>query len=879
MIAPSIETLRLYTRPEFDPDTELLAQLTEVRRIDKRRKEDGSDELAVVTAAGAEWLEDAAMRRVIRLNAGGSVDEWMISRIRDNMGATEVEVLCDPLHRILADLGGMEYLESAGGMPKQNLGGINGSISNFLTRFAIPSLEDRDVDWIVPGTIDFTTEQFSHSFDGQTVLALLQHLAKAANGVWRLSRGSNEYEIDVLTELPGSTVWVTQGVNLRRLSRERHREELRTAIRPKGELPPDDTERANIGFNVHPIISVASNTYTVGKHGFLADTTKGPIGEVDQFVGNYLENQAGTREEIVSTTPPRTIEVASAAFVAGDDVSIVKDSNGTLLTELRSPSGLADPDGPGYVQGTVQLPYQGHRNWVRNPNAMQWGVNAPPNTIVGLVNGLHVGVSSIALDNLVLAGGGSANGTVIEGNDVLYEVDGAGASTFLQERIQSDVTIAGGAATVVFANNRTMQDNAVIVIHRIEGRAPLYWDRLPSNAGAPAPHRCTRTAAADVTAQANGAQTNTSHPILDTIVAGTAFEPGWLFNDGETQAWVIGHVTADGGGNAQVPVMGLVTLTDNEAATISKPELGGGSGYAIGHFTHFGSSTTASRLSQDFTVRFVPGITNRLHISVDYVARCLTTGVQFHQTTPNITRPPQLQITDSGGSVLEFADGANWTSAAIGEHRSEILRLDRDITTTTAFKVRVRFPFQDTGGGFANTRPWTWVRFVQVHMGLSATLSQVEGSEANKLFYDGQIVLAAHAQETALYAATTTELGLPADAIDLGYTIRLGVPSMGVTATMLRVVGVSFDPFDLTPEGLIREKQLLLGTAPKYFTDQAGRVITRHFADVNVTTSGGQTARQMVLTSEAPPLEFPQALRFVNPPGSVSDDPPVEPLP
>lgn len=881
MTAPGISNLRLLSGPEFSPTSRLLASIHEVVDIAVQMKDNGTHEMLVTAPVGARWLSHVKARRVIWVRSEGVVTEWMVNRKSDSAGGTEVVIRCDPLHCILADYGVMEFVGTAGGMPFANLGGFNGTVENFLETYAIAALEDRGVDWIVLGTIDFTTEQFTLAFDTLNIQELVARLAKDAHGVWDLVRNeaTSKYEITVLERFAASapTYWSTEGVGLLELVRELDRGDLWTAIRPIGELPDQDEERANIGQAAHPVVAVTNDTITLGKHLYEDDATIGPINEDGQFApvmvestitaypGRYLEAPDGTFHAITTTVAPRTVVVVTgggASFAVGDDAVFVANSSGTLLTELASPSGIATEEF-GFCQGKVQLPYGGHRNRVVNPAWRTWDASAPPVALGAFVQGVHSSATAIVIDGMA-----SHAGLVISVGDV-FHVTGTGVRSL--NTVTTAVTIAaGGTATIPIATARSLTDNIPCLVHVQASRGPSYWDRVSATLNMATPYRSPRVSQATISCLAAGAHagdaTNGAYVSLDGVATNTVIRPGWyVASSAGTPRWVLSSSTVSTDGIARVAVLEPIALADNENVTIGVPEIGEGSGYVAGQFASL-DQTTYPTLSQDVFVRYIPGISNKLWASVDLVARANTVA-QGWTVSANF---PRLSICDSGGSEITGLSADTWTPAAVGEHFSQVLRVAHEVEVSTALKVRFRWHGPTTIGTNAGN-PWLWVRMLQLHMGVSESLAFVDGSEASKLFYDGQVVLDAHKQWPALYRATNLEMaahfGVSPDsrALQLGSAIRIRSTSLGVS-TLLYVVGMQFNPLDP------HVKVLTLGVAPKYITDQFGRIVPkRQRVHIKVDIDAGGQVDKTVLADALPPAAVPTTIRFEGDPGSITN--------
>jgi len=878
MSTPGIANMRLLSAPEFDPTSTILASINEVESVQLSLREDGVHQATIVAPYNATWLSHATARRVVWIKSEGVVTEWLIGRQIKTMGSPKVQVRCDPLHRILTDYGIIEHLITVGGRPLANLGGFQGTVDNFLASYAIPYLVRRGVTWITAGTIDFDEEQFDLSFDGITVMGLVVKCAEEAGAirgsgaVWQLRRDTDHYEIDVLEAFGSATValHLIEGKGILTLVVENDREGLYTAIRPVGALMDGELERASILMASHPVISVSTDTLTVGRHGHEADTTVGPIAENDQFApvmdgattlypGKYLEAPDGTFHKIEDTTAPRTVVLeagSGASFAAGDDVVFVDDADGTGLHEVASPAAVSEWR---YAQGLAPLPYAGHRNWVRNPIWRTWGASAPPDTAAGFVLGNHASDTTIDVDGLETADGTTTFS--VTAGDVLVLFDGSTGHFF--DRITANASVVAGAATLTIGTARSVSDNTPVAIKRTASRTPTYWDRIPADIGHAGPFRQTRTAATSATAQANGAFSGYASAgywmDIDQLTAAHVIEPGSLLDYGAGSfRWILSRSTANGSGQTQIAVWVGPNTSDNASLTIRTANCGaGGSGFVVGH--HASDTGFAAILSQDIYVRFIPNITNKLWIKAEFLGHSAS-------ATGWTGAGPALFLTDSAGTTITSVSASTWTPVAGNEERTETLAVTHTITADLDCKVRFRWHT----GSAPYTLPWVWLKSVQLHMGMDEGVPFVEGSAATALFYAGQLALDVHSQWSALYTATNLEMadafGIEATspALELGTTIRIRSESdSDLDGTLLRVVGVTFNPFDP------REKQLLFGTAPEFFTDvvvRAGKAPL--FVDIEVDLDDTGVVRKVVVPSESPPGDFDGSTRFEGDPGS-----------
>lgn len=873
--------LMMLSAPLFAPFSVPIVALASVISVNMNQKEDGTHELTLTAPVGAAWLEEVKARRVIWVWIDGEVTEWMISRKVDQLGDPTVTVFCDPLHRLLADLGIIEHVEEPGAVPVSNLRGRNGNPENYQYSYSLRHLERRGVDsWIGIGDNDFAQSRLTFSFDGLTVWGLTITLKEKVMGVARLRRDEYErkYLIDILesfVQAGAPEFWLSEGRNLLRLTRDFQREQLRTTVRPQGDVPVGEEQRASIAWATFPVLAVVGDVLTVGRHRYEDDATQGPIWQAGQFAdvlldgeivypGQYAEAPDGTCWKIVDTAVAQTIEVETgggASFAPGDDLRIVADADGTGMTEIPDPIGIQEAAGP--VQGPVEFPLPGHRNYVRNPAWRFWGDDAPPDCATGQINGSPSGTTSIPLDNLELADG-TVPTEIREGDD-LHVVDAGGVVTV--DRIAADVAVVAGACTVTLATARSWSDNTHVFVHLMADRTPEGWDRLPANVGHATPHLAVRSEGETITGELDGA--HAGHTADGGMVslrglsapAGTVIPAGSLFtydSGGLPARWILGRGLVDGAGEARVPVYIPSSASDGAGITILTPPIGGGGfGYVPGQFTS--PSSPAATLSQDFFVKYTPGLLNRLWLSVDVLSRsALGSGWSAN--------PPRAIIANSVGTEIVGLDADLWSPSAPGETFEQILRVAHEIVVSTSLKSRFRW---QSLASLSYQGPWTWPRTIQVHLGMDSGAAFVDGAAAEDLFFQGQAVLAIHAQWGATYRAAEADLAswlgveVSSGVLAIGSVIRLNAQSRGERNVLLRVVGL-----EVSRENPVR--QIILGSAPRHFVDHLRRGSRRTvWVDVDVTVVDGQ-ATQTVLASEEPP---PRGPGFEVPDGGASPGP------
>jgi hypothetical protein len=868
--------IMMLSGPLFAPFSGPVVAVASVISVEMNLAEDGTDELVVTAPVEAAWLGHVQPRRVLWVWIDGEVTEWLVARKQDALGDSTATVHCEPLHRILPDLGIIEHVPAPGSVPMSNQRGVNGRIENFQYTYSQQHLERRGVDgWIGIGENDFPDKTLTFAFDNLTVWGLTTTLRDKVLGVARLRRDTYErrYLIDILesfVQAGAPEFWLSEGRNLFRLIQSFDRSQMRNTIRPVGDLPPGEEQRATISEATFPVIAIAGDVLTVGRHKREDDTNQGPVNSDGQWAdvlidgdivypGQYAQAPDGSCWKIESTTAHRTIDLETgggAAFAVGDHLRIVADADGTGITEIPDPIGIQEARG--VVQGTVELPYLGYRNFARNPDLQKFGDDAPTQVVAGAMDGNHAGATSINLKNL-------PPGLEIKANDVLQGQD-PGTDGF--DRITADATVGGGGTvTVTIATARSGSDNDHAAIWRQQDRDARYWTRLPANAGMAAPLRSLRHNAATLSALANGTHTATRTFVVDGLVPGTFIPPGSIVEPtGFARAWVIEGATVDGGGTATLILLTATSAADNAAVTIRVAELGMGTGYVISHpSSYLIGQSLAPFISQDVWVPYFESGVNKLWATVDIVGMAQQGASGW--TTAGAHRPPRIIIANSGGTELVGANADDWSPGAAGSIFTQTLRLGYDLPSSASLKIQFRWPFNTTTA--LQSHPWVWVRFLQLHRAVEASLPFVNGSAADDLIDHGQALASIHAQWAATYRASEADLAaalnLPSGAPELsfGSVVRLNAHSQGVRHVIQRIVGMKLQRGS-------RVRELTLGSAPRHFVDQLRKVTKRSFVNVSVTVNDDGEARQTALASTDPPVFVP-APGFNIPAGTTQD--------
>lgn len=889
MLRPGIATIQLRDRLEFAPGHGLLASMKHVTGWRISLRDDGTDQLEVRCPPDARYLSKVRMCRFVRLAEPNRVTEWMVNEIVEGVtvrGRETVILRCDPAWRFLADIGIVQHQDTAGGFKTMNLGGFNGTVSNFLDAYPFAELVRKGIDYITRGTVDFQTERFTYSFDASTVLAQIKLATDQAGGFWRWRRDevAHEYKIDVVRSLAGSfeDLWLKEGRNLTGLRRTIQREAFRSAVVPIGDLPPEEPERATLWQNSHPVIAVSGDVVTLGRFLFEDDPTQGPLGEDGQFAdvmsdaispellypAAYLRAKNGTLHKIIGSTMPGDFTLESghgASFAVEDHAQIVADSAGTPLTELPSPVGIR----LAYVQGTLPVAGTlGIRNQVRNALFRAHESGAPPETAAGLVDGNQPADNTILVKQMQTADGND-DFDIVAG-DILLHADG-GVGNFFWDRITTPVSVVAGAATITVTNTHNYTGDRGIMVLRMGGRTAKFFTRLPAEVNHAAPFRVPRATRTDLSALINGAATSWSAGgspwvDIDGLTAGDVIEPGSLLIVGGVGSWILNRAVANGSGQARVVAYLHGAYSDNAAATIKlPPTMGDGSGYAIGQLVGVATGTQA-QLTQDIRHEFIPGAINLLWASVTFVT--------MNASSTGWTTGPRISFLNSSSVEQAGATAPAWTPSPStpGTVLRQTLRVQFQVNADFDGKIRLQWA-SATGDHFND--PWIWIEDLNWNVAtVGPGLPIVDGYQ-DKLWYEGQLALQLAVQGTASWSGSYVELERAFGAVQASRLVSPGsivrVRSKQIPEAdniILRCLTVDYD-------GQTQERHVTLGARLDLFHDLIARF---RAPTIYVNLPAAAAEPQTILAATAPSPGQLGANRFVVPQGtSESGTPPIAP--
>ena len=871
------DILRVFETPQFGAagtDARYPRTIAEIANVQVQYALDGSDTLTFSVPASDDMIDLLTARKVVRLaipDEGES--EWLISRTSQAIGPAGQGVLrveCDPIRVVMSDAGIVEKVVT-GNTSYTNLGGINGSIENYLATFVIPHLTRRGYSWIEIGDID-SAQQFDYSFEAQTATTVIEELVKQVGHEWQLRRDepNSRYLIDIVERIGEviTDIQAREGSNILELVSQRNREQLFTSIRPIGNTRPDRQEPANLGLAAWRVTDVTGDDVSVEPHfGGI-----GAIIEDGQHVGLYLQAVLGTYHLIEgSVEATQTFELptgAGALFAVGDSVTIVADSSGTWLSSVESASGVAQF---GFVQGKIASNHFVERQYLRNPNLDLPSASAA--IASGRVDGNYTDATVIDFKDL------PPNFDFGDGVYVVWANLGVRISTGAV-----GATSGTGTITITVTDAWTIPNNAsVAIIQRQTSTTDFTPLRYTAADGNFVGHKWTPAAEINETANVDGAVSNIARvsvknlPPNFVVYAGTNISGGNFRN-----AYVLRDTTTDGSGNVTLDISTVANQANNDPVTLRRPD------WRTNPGTHDGVvlGTTWSRgdvalpgwqMQQDVWV----------HDNAELSVFCAATFSAWTHDTVNFwdtTRGPRIVLRRAQDNEL-VANGAREPLTFIAPHTAYTTRATLFTGVSSGpYRWVIEGPRQieETVGSpsFDRNGPFSWayvLNRVTLHVSDSVGGTILEGSTATNIFQDAQLALLASRQWPATYTARLSEIvsewGLPSNspALALGAIIRLRAPSMKVDL-LLRIVGIEFDPTNPA------ERTFIFDTDPSRLSKLAAQSrLPAAFVDIDTAVSAGRV-RQSAIVRTAPPVRIPGAERFVVT-GTATGAQPVNPLP
>lgn len=340
------------------------AALTSTERITRE------DVLTLTIPKASSAAEALALGRVLRLAYDDeSFDEWRIHEIVDQSGRDggRYRVTCRGVAYELRDLALLASTTS----------GILSTAVSYDGKTAteiIDALLAYLPAWWARGTVTPTTAvSFTIAADATPLKVLRTLVAQlnASRDACELTvrrNGTTGYYIDLPAAIgiSADVPDIRTAKNILTSDRTRSREPMVNRLYPRG------SDGCSLEYAYVRVASVSGSDVELRQ----AETGAPIVVFDDQYVGLYLENDAGTRTQITdSVASASTVTVASATGFAADEwCRVVADSSGNGLTYVDYPPALS------HKVAVIEDAADGTTNLVNNPYLSRWtgSTSAPP---------------------------------------------------------------------------------------------------------------------------------------------------------------------------------------------------------------------------------------------------------------------------------------------------------------------------------------------------------------------------------------------------------------------------------------------------------------------------------------------------------------------
>jgi len=801
------------------------------------------------------WYDDLAIDTIIRIEDSDTDDVWEwrvsgINEVRADNGHAFLSIVGDPL---LWDLKNflVEY-QPSGGTMRRNLGAIRLTAHQIIDTYVIGNTNCPS--WIVRGTVT-PTDWVELAWDGYTALELLRDLtAKFPDYELRLRRnGSTDYRIDIAETGSGTTTAPVEfGRNLLTVKKAVSTTGLASVIVPRGRVPSGALEFGDIGDNAWEITAKSGDDLT------LADPLggDGPIGEDDQLNGYYLESATETtRLEIsdsVESTQICTMASTPSDFAVGDLVRVVRDSSGSLLSELPSPSAIT-----AYSRrvGIFDRPDQPtSRNYAPGGTLSQltgWG-DVTTRLVAATVDGVHSSTTTLNLKDLPVG--------LVVGTDALIHQTSSGyfnnasAADWDFAVSSGDTADGSGDATVTIDSAITASDGELLLLVTgidisgdVDGWPTLGGSDLCSLGSLDTGQAADKYALgyplsaadgwpSDLVGTVDGDHLTTSVRYIDItgLSASTYFPPGFRVNFTDNTATdrvktgACGFVT-DGSGAARVHFENSTlgnAASDGSAAWLTYPGDPNTWAVSVGDYVLVAHDPFDSQYLSfpGIAVRYVPG---KASVYVGAGFTLWNDGKTYAQSS-STTEMARIELDSrelgSAGAYdtdTFYASDSDITTSAYAESHHDI---SGSITIAEDKELVCKvYPFRASIGGSTKQILWTMaeylqaLRYVSVWLGPETEPPITPGSLANTLWQDANSRLSVVSSPEVSYQISLRDLTkVPGfDASDerlvLGATVPIEDSDLGIDVDA-RIIAISYDFADPLNTQVVLEKTVRLAS-------------------------------------------------------------------
>ncbi len=377
------------------------------------------------------------------------------------------------------------------------------TVADLLTTYVLTNLADDSLSWLSLGTVEWLDVIEIAALDRATRGVVLDSIEQATGYTVKLravytGTTLTGFAIDVLADPAAALEMVPLSVGAQVATLKRTQDALRAAT----VAVPFTSNGAAMSQTVWTVSSISG---TAPAWLLLRDPVASnpyPIQQDDQFIGAYVMQRDGTATVIADArASDSAVQVASVGtIVAGDELTITRDTDGAPVFEITSPAGIATARGRLVAQVATESA-TGRRNLVQNPIMATWSSNTAPGsyTVTGGTAGRYARTSVTGSVTLQF------NGAHVLGATTISLKGGTPGHRFYFREVfkclsTAPVTFsnlsnavvevdAGGLVTVTLSNGiqEAVTDGTSVTIEftGVSGQGPRRPASFPTEAGSP----------------------------------------------------------------------------------------------------------------------------------------------------------------------------------------------------------------------------------------------------------------------------------------------------------------------------------------------------------------------------------------------------------
>ena len=310
---------------------------------------------------------------VIRIDGDDATfDEWRVADVVSDTGAGVAAIACEPVDVMLATQAALVSHVDGLGVRRFDFELVALTPTAIIDTYVLPALSATGMGWWTRGTID-SSAPLNLTVSWDSPLSLLKAIADAARLELQVRRnGTTGYYIELVTRIGSSaaTADLRYRKNLPAVRRSASAREMATRVYPRGMAI--DGYHATMARNQWRVQSVGGATVQLNDPAGGA----GPLITATQLNGLHLRKVDGSTTLVTGgSTVAQSVDVASIAGIAADDLVSFVHADGSELTYLDSPADVA---AYGVTVGVLDAPeVPGTENRIPNPAVREWPSTLP----------------------------------------------------------------------------------------------------------------------------------------------------------------------------------------------------------------------------------------------------------------------------------------------------------------------------------------------------------------------------------------------------------------------------------------------------------------------------------------------------------------------